>query len=157
MKKFLTFLLISMLLLILGVTTVITRSLTPYNQARKETIDVAQRRSDLVEADEFYWFNGEETYFTVTGTNSEGTSIVVIVQQDGGDIQIFNQEDILTEREAILETMQRVEPKEIMEARIGVYNDQAVWEVSFRQENDTIGYNILSLTSGEWLRTIKNL
>lgn len=157
MKKFLISLLIGMLLLILGATTLVTRSLSPYKQARAETIELAEDRADLVTADEFYWFNGDETFFTITGKNSEGTPIVVIVQQDGGAVQSYNQADTISEHEAIIETYNREDPVKVLEARIGIYKEQPVWEVSFRQENDRIGYMILSLTSGEWIRTIKNI
>lgn len=157
MKKFLISLLIGMLLLILGATTLVTRSLSPYKQARTETIELAEDRADLVTADEFYWFNGDETFFTITGKNSEGTPIVVIVQQDGGAVQSYNQADTISEHEAIIETYNREDPVKVLEARIGIYKEQPVWEVSFRQENDRIGYMILSLTSGEWIRTIKNI
>lgn len=146
-----------MLLFILGVTTVITRSLSPYNQAKAETTELASRRANLAEADEFYWFNGNETYFTITGTDTEGTPVIVIVEQDGGAIEVLNQADTISKQEAIEQTIGREEPQELLEARIGMYNDNPIWEVSFKQENGNIGYAIFSLTSGEWIRTIKNI
>lgn len=157
MKKFLTTLIIVMLLFILGVTTVITRSLSPYNQARAETTELAQRRANLAEADEFYWFNGDETFFTVTGTDNEGTPIIVIVQQANGAIEVINQAEAIPAQEAIEKTRAREEPKKILETRIGMYNDSPVWEVSFKQENGNVGYSVYSLTSGKWVRTIKNI
>src|SRR5690625_5161126 len=157
MKKFLVTLLVTMLFLIFGVTFVLTRSLSPYNQAKAETIELAERRADLVESDVFYWFNGDETFFTITGENSEGTPIVVIVQQDGGAIQVFNQEEVISEREAVAATYNRENPEKILEPRIGMYKNEPVWEVSFRLENGRIGYTVFSLTTGEWLRTIKNI
>lgn len=157
MKKILTTLLIVMLLFILGVTTVVTRSLSPYNQAEAEATTLAQENANLAEADEFYWYNGNETFFTVTGTDTEGTPIIVIVQQDGGAIEVLNQEDTITEGTAIEQTISREEPQEILEARIGMYDQSPIWEVSFKQENGSIGYAMFSLTSGEWVRTIKNI
>lgn len=156
-KKFLTTLLIVMLLFILGVTTVVTRSLSPYNQAEAETTTIAQERANLAETDEFYWYNGNETFFTVTGTDTEGTPIIVIVQQDGGAVEVVNQEEAISEQTAIEQTISREKPREILEARIGMYNGNPIWEVSFKQDNDTLGYAIFSLTSGEWVRTIKNI
>lgn len=146
-----------MLLLILAVTTVITRSLTPFNQAEAETIELASRRADLVEPEDFYWFNGEETFFTVTGMNSQDTPIIVIVQQDGGAIEVVEQSNAITEYEAISQTIERENPDRILEARIGMYANNPIWEVSFRLENGSIGYAMFSLTSGEWVRTIKNI
>ena len=157
MKKVLTSILVIMLVLIFSVTLVLTRSLSPYNQAKAETTELASRRADLRDAEDFYWFNGNETYFTITGSNSEGTPIVVIVQQDGGEIKVLNEEDTISKERAIQLTVQRETPKKILEARIGQYNDTPVWEVSFELENGSIGYATFSLTSGEWVRTVKNI
>lgn len=146
-----------MLLFILSVTTVVTRSLSPYNQAEAETTTLAQERANLAEADDFYWYNGNETFFTVTGTDTEGTPIIVIVEQDGGAIEVLEQEETVSKQTVIEQTISREDPQEILEARIGMYNKNPIWEVSFKQGNDNIGYIIFSLTSGEWVRTIKNI
>lgn len=157
MKKFLNSLLVIMLILIFSVTLILTRSLSPYNQAKAETTEVASRRADLVDVNDFYWFNGTETYFTVTGSNSDGTPIIVIVQQDGGEVKVYNEADTISKNRAIDLTLKREEPRKILEARMGMYNDAPIWEVSFEQENGSIGYAKFSLTSGEWIRTIKNI
>lgn len=157
MKKFLTTLLILMLLFIFSVTFVVTRSLSPYKQAKAETIDVASRRADLKETGDFYWYNGTETYFTITGLNSHQTPIIVIVQQDGGAIEVLNEEDTISKQVAIQQTITREQPNEILQARIGIYKNQPIWEVSFQFENKSIGYSYFSLTTGEWIKTIKNI
>lgn len=157
MKKFLTSVLFIMLLLIFGVTIVLTRSLSPYNQAKAETAQLASQKANLRTAEDFYWFNGNQTYFTITGLNSEGTPIVVIIQQDGGEMKIFNEEDTISKERAIQLTVQRETPHKVLEARIGQYNQSPIWEVSFEQENGSIGYASFSLTSGEWIRTVKNI
>lgn len=157
MKKFLTSVLFIMLLLIFGVTIVLTRSLSPYNQAKAETAQLASQKANLSTAEDFYWFNGNETYFTITGLNSEGTPIVVIIQQDGGEMKIFNEEDTISKERAIQLTVQRETPHKVLEARIGQYKQSPIWEVSFEQENGSIGYASFSLTSGEWIRTVKNI
>lgn len=157
MNKKLGIALVSMLLFIIGVSSLITHSLSPYKQARAETIELAKRRADLTEAEDFYWYNGDETFFTVTGKNSEGSSIIVVVQQDGGAIEVFNQDEVVTKHEVIVATDNRENPKKILEARIGMHKDQPVWEVSFQLENDQTGYSFFSLTSGEWIQTIKNI
>lgn len=146
-----------MLLLILAVTTVITRSLTPFNQAEAETIELASRRADLVETEDFYWYNSDETYFTITGKNSQDTDVIVIVEQDGGAIEVFEQSNTISKYQAIKQTIERENPEKVLEARIGVHAERPVWEVSFRLENGSIGYAMFSLTTGEWIRTIKNI
>lgn len=157
MKKVLTGILVLMLVLVFSVTLILTRSLSPYNQARAEATELASHKADLRDAKDFYWFNGNETYFTITGSNSEGTPIIVIVQQDGGEIKVLNEEDTISKGHVIQLVLQRETPHKILEARIGQYNDAPVWEVSFELENGSIGYATFSLTSGEWVRTVKNI
>lgn len=146
-----------MSLLIVGATLLLNKSLSPLKQAKAETVNLAEKRADLAEANDFYWYNGNDTYFTVTGKNTEGESIIVIVKQADGSIEVLNKNDTLSKTDAIIKVRGLEKPKQILEARIGIHNDLAIWEVSFRQENGKIGYTILSLTSGEWLRTIKNI
>ncbi|MBM6613733.1 DUF5590 domain-containing protein [Desemzia sp. RIT804] len=129
----------------------------PLHKAEDETFAVAKSSAGLTEVDDFYWYNGTETYFTVTGTNQEGEAIVAIVAQDGGATTVFNQADVITESEAIQITKQAANPKEILEARIGMEKGKAIWEVAYKQENGRLGYYVLSLETGEWLKGIENI
>lgn len=146
-----------MSLLIVGVTTVLSKSVSPLKQARAETIDLAERQADLVEADDFYWYNGNETYLTVTGKNSQGEEIIVIVKQEGGATEVIKQEDSFSKNDVIQKVVELENPVRILEARIGIHEKLPVWEISFRQENGRIGFTMFSLKTGEWVRTIKNI
>lgn len=157
MKKTLTTILILMLFFIFSVTFIVTRSLSPYNQAKSESIEIASRRANLEEVDDFYWYNGSETYFSITGINSDNIPIIVIIQQNGGEIDVLKQEDSISKNTVIQETISRENPHKILEARIGKENDKLIWEVSFEQEDGSIGYCMFSLETGEWIRTIKNI
>ena len=146
-----------MSLLIIGVTTVLSKSVSPLKQARAETIELAERDADLIEAEDFYWYNGNETYLTVTGKNNKDEEIIVIVKQEGGSIQVFDQNDTFGKGEAVRKVWELESPVRILEARIGIHDDLPIWEISFRQENGRIGFTMLSLRTGEWIRTIKNI
>lgn len=157
LKKILTYSLIVMSLVIIGASFLLNKSLSPLKQAKAETVKIAETKADLTEPEDFYWYNGNNTYFTVTGKNSESEEIIVIVKQDGGSTEIFNKKDVFPKSKAIAQVRELDKPAHILEARIGIHNDLAIWEISFRQENGKIGYTMLSLTSGEWVRTIKNI
>lgn len=149
--------LILMLAIVVFSVSIYQASSAPFQKAEKEAFSIAQERAGLTNIDEFYWYNGEATYFTLTGTNQDQTPIVVIIAQDGGTTTVFNQEEVVSEEEAIQLTRQAVGPKEILEARIGMEAETAVWEVSYKQENGQLGYYILSLETGEWLKGIENI
>ncbi len=157
LKKFLVSILIFMSLLIIGVTTLLSQSLSPLKQAKAETIEVASKKADLVKAENFYWYNGSDTYFTITGEDSAGEAILVIVKQEGGHIEVLKQEETLSKQEIIAKLSELEAPERILEARIGIHEGMPVWEISYRHDGGRIGYTMFSLTTGEWIRTIKNI
>ena len=106
---------------------------------------------------DFYWYNGTQTYFTVTGLNEENEEIVAIVAQDGGATTVLNKKDLVTEKQAIQLAKKETNAKEVLEARIGIEKDIAVWEVAYKQENGRLGYYVLSLETGEWIKGIENI
>lgn len=129
----------------------------PLHKAEDEAFAVAKSNAGLTKVEDFYWYNGTETYFTVTGTNQENEAVIAIVAQDGGDTTVLNQADIITEAEAVQLTRQAVNPKEILEARIGIEDETPIWEVAYKQENGRLGYYVLSLETGEWIKGIENI
>lgn len=157
LKKVLTYSLVIMTMFIIGASLLLNQSLNPLKQAKAETIKIAETEANLTEAEDFYWYNGNDTYFTITGKNQESEEIIVIVKQEGGSIKTFNTKEVFPKSKAIAQVRERENPAHILEARIGIHNGLAIWEISFRQENGRIGYAMLSLTSGEWVRTIKNI
>lgn len=157
LKKFLTYSLIAMLLFIAAVTSILNKSLGPLKQAKAETVSIAQKEASLAEVDDFFWYNGDETYFTVTGKDKDSKKIIFLLKQAGGSFEVIEQEGSLSKSEAIKKVRELENPEHILEARIGKHKGLAVWEVSFRQENGKIAYTMLSLETGEWLRTIKNI
>lgn len=146
-----------MLLFIVAVTSIVNQSLGPLKQAKAETVAIAQKEASLSEVEDFYWYNGEETYFTVTGKDKDSKKIIVLLKQAGGSFEIIEEEGTFSKSEAIKKVRDLENPAHILEARIGKHKDLAVWEVSFRQDNGKIAYTMLSLETGEWLRTIKNI
>ena len=129
----------------------------PLHKAEDEAFAVAKSSAGIAKVDDFYWYNGTETYFTVTGTNQEDEAVIAIVAQDGGETTVLNQADIITEAEAVQLTRQAVNPKEILEARIGIEEDTPIWEVAYKQENGRLGYYVLTLETGEWIKGIENI
>ena len=41
-------------------------------QAKREAVQMAEKYADLKTVDQFYWFNRDKTYFTVTGESNSG-------------------------------------------------------------------------------------
>lgn len=157
MKKVIIGLVIVMSMLIIGSVYLYSQSIEPYSQAKSDTIAYVSERTTISEIGEFYWFNGEETYFTLTGTNEEGEERIYIVQQQGGQITTLSADDTVTKQEAIQQTKQERQPEKILNARIGILDETPVWEITYRNDNNRLGYYVINLRNGEWIRTIDNI
>lgn len=156
-KKFLIGVIIVLTSFILGVVVIYNRSVSPYNQAEEEALVIAEREAGVNNVDEFYWYNGTETYFTVTGTTENDEELIVIIRQDDGSIVTLPVNETISKNEAIRQVIDEQSPERILQARIGLEGETPVWEVSYRNENGRIGYYTLALENGEWIRTIDNI
>lgn len=157
MKKILTALIVILSVFIIAVLIIFGQSMSPYRAARNNAFEHAEEYADLENLDNFYWYNSEETYYTVTGTNGEGEDIVAIIQKEGGHVEIIPLLETISEYDAVQQALSDLENVEILETRIGKDEDIPVWEISFRNPDDTIGYYLVSLESGEWIKSINNL
>lgn len=113
--------------------------------------------SEIITPEEFYWYNDSETFFAVVGKTEEETELVVLINQDNGETTSIPVEETITKQQAIQRTREARQPAKILEARIGMDNNTPIWEVSYRNENGRLGYYILNLKDGEWLKTIDNI
>ncbi|SFC41829.1 Uncharacterized protein YpmB [Alkalibacterium subtropicum] len=157
MKKVIIGLVLTLSAVIVGAIYLYQSAHAPYAQAEDETITFLSERTDLDQIEDFYWYNGEVTTFTVRGSNEAEEEKLYMVQPEGGAIVTFDAEETVSEQQARRATREAREPKRILNAKIGLMNDTPIWEVTYKNENDRLGYYIIHLQTGEWLRTIDNI
>lgn len=157
MKKVIIGLVLTLSVFIVGSIFIYQRANAPRARAENETITFLTERTDLVKPEHFYWYNGSETTFSIRGFNEEEEEKLYIVRQEGGEITTLNISDTLSEQDAIRQTREAREPKRILDTKVGLMNDTPIWEVTYRNENDRLGYYIIDLQTGEWIRTIDNI
>lgn len=148
---------IILFLLIASSYTIFYRAQQPMIQAQKEAIVIAEKEANIQEVEDFYWYNGSETYFTVAGTDNKDEELYVIIKKSGGSTTILKTAEVVTESEAKSITQADKAPNDILEARLGIENEEPVWEVTYKNENGTIGYYLISALSGKWVRDIENI
>lgn len=130
----------------------------PYFMAKDEAILVAERQEDFHSPDQFYWYNNQETVFSITGKNSNNEDIIVMIRTEGGQSYVFPLEEMISERQAFQIMIDEMDPYQPLQARAGLNSDdEPIWEISFERENGRIGYYYISMRDGSWLRTIDNL
>ena len=144
-------------LMIVSSYTIFYRSQQPILQAEKEATAIAEENANIQKVQDFYWYNGSETYFTLAGIDDNNEELYVIIKKDGGETTILNTAEVITESEAKSITQADKNPERILEARLGMENEEPVWEVTYKNANDTICYYLISAISGKWLKDIENI
>lgn len=157
-KRILWGIILTVILIMLGGYYLIHQSLQPYWQARKETIAIAKEKEDLKSPDQFYWHNGDEATFAITGKNSDDEQIIVVVTGEEAQTTSYLLKNIYPEEEAIQQMIAEIQPEEILESRVAwSEEDGPLWEISFKDKNGRLGYYLVSLIDGLWLKTIDNI
>ncbi|GEK90617.1 cell wall elongation regulator TseB-like domain-containing protein [Alkalibacterium kapii] len=157
MKKVIIGLVLTLSVIIVGAIYVYQTAHAPYAQAEQETITFLKERTDLNDVKDFYWYNGEKTTFTVRGSNESDEEKYYIVKPDGGTVITLDVAETLSEQNARKMATDATDLKRILDAKIGLMEDTPVWEVTYKNENDRLGYYIIDLKTGEWMRSVDNI
>ncbi|MGY3777583.1 cell wall elongation regulator TseB-like domain-containing protein [Isobaculum melis] len=129
----------------------------PKANAEEETIALAKKHADLDTVDDFYWYNGKESYFTVTGKDTSGEAIVVIVAKNNGKMTVLKQSDGITEAQARGVLTHEKAPAKILTTRMGMKDNTPIWEMSYEDENGQLGYYSITFKDGTWVEDVSNI
>ncbi len=140
-------LIVALLLIILFSAIFYIRASRPMRQAKEEAIQLAKEHVDIQRVDQFYWFTREETYFGLVGETEAGKNVVVIIPKTGEKLLVFDEKDGLTQ-EQTRAVVQELAPQErIKKITLGMFNDQVVWEV-MTKGNDELHYYLIDFKDG---------
>lgn len=157
LNKILLIVSVVLILFIVSWSLIFIRSTKPAKQAEKEATELAASYADLQSVDEFFWFNREETYFSLTGRNGEGQAIAVIIPESGNNIKVLNQTDGLTSAQVRAVVLEEYGETTITKTSLGIYQDQPVWEVTTQAADGSFSYYLLSFEKGQEVKVIKNI
>lgn len=126
-------------------------------QAKAETIEIAEKYTDLETIDAFYWFTRGGSSFSLTGTDKQGKEIVVIVPESGDKALVLNQQDGLTEADARSQISQEHPEETIQKATLGLFEEEPAWEIMTKNSEGQLNYYLIKFTDGTEINTINNI
>lgn len=151
-------LILILFVLIVGSYSLFFYAQKPIVQAENEAAMIARDTAGVENVDDFFWYNGTtDSYFTVGGHTEDGRYLYVVIKQNGGQVSIFDAKEIVTEEEAKAILLSVKDDVHIMEARIGIEDEQPFWEVSYQDENGQLAYFLISARTGETIREYQNI
>ncbi|MGX7108560.1 hypothetical protein [Facklamia miroungae] len=150
----LTFIILSIMIALLAV---FMKSQTAYNLAQEEAIALVEYDHQVKKLKDFYWTTTDQATFALNFFDENNQQFYAIIERDGGDIQYYTVDELFTEDEAKSVTASQIENPNIMQARLGLYKSEPVWEMTLKNPNNSITYYLLSAKTGEWIQTISNI
>lgn len=133
------------------------RASRPASTAKREAVALAKKYADMEEVDRFYWFSRKKTYFSLVGKDNKKNNIVVIIPKSGEKVTVYNQSEGLTETQALKKVIDSDHPKTIKKITLGMYNDEAAWEIMTANKNGELSYYLISFKTGKTINIIKNI
>lgn len=156
-RKVVSGLTIILLIVLVALLFIYSQSMGSMVQAQEETVELVSLDHTVEKVNDFYWVTIDESYFTLDFTDENGNQIYAIVTQDGGDIQYYTSQDIISHQDALSITLSENEPTKLLQPRLGMMDNQPVWEISFKADNNTLSYYYINASNGEWIQTIANI
>ncbi|MGF3066308.1 hypothetical protein [Facklamia sp. P12950] len=150
----LTFITLSIMIALLAV---FMKSQTAYNLAQEEAIALVTYDYAVEKVNNFYWTTVDQATFALDFFDENNQQHYAIIEREGGDIHYYSVNELFTEEEAKSVTASQIEEPKIMQARLGLYQSEPVWEMTLKNDNNTITYFLLSAKTGKWIQTISNI
>lgn len=145
------------LILLVSILGVFMQSQARVNQAEEETVSLVEFDYTVDKINKFYWVTTDNTYFSLNFIDEEGAQHFAIVAQDGGDIQYYAENEIISEQDASDIAMNETSSIKIIQTRLGLLENKPVWEVTLKNENNTLTYYYIDASTGLWVKTISNI
>lgn len=157
MKKIIITSIFIILIVLVSGTIIYQKALKPVKTAEEKAVQIAKEETELTKAEDFYLYNGQETYYVVKGKNAKGTNIYVWIPEKEGRIIVRKQSDGVSEKEAVSNLLKEKNPEEIISVRLGMEKNRPLWEIYYRSEGDLINYYYVDFETGKWWKKIENL
>lgn len=145
------------LIILIGLLFLYSQSMNKITQAQEETIELVNLDYSVDKINDFDWVTINESFFTLDFIDNEGVHRYAVVGQEGGDIKYYTDHDIISREDAMSITLSDNELDNLLNARLGLLNDDIVWEISFKSKDDTLSYYYINAVNGEWIQTIANI
>ncbi|MFC6038557.1 DUF5590 domain-containing protein [Paenisporosarcina macmurdoensis] len=160
MKRWIIFISVFILSLSLVISLfVIWKAGQPFSDERDKAELLVLKEEKLKEVSVSEVYNGSNTYVTVSGNDVDGKGKVVFVPITGKDLAIEEVmlKDGISKKQAIDAVQTEFKVKEVLHTKLGWEQDNAVWEITFLNENDKLNYVYLLFEDGKWWKRILNL
>lgn len=158
MKKWLIIASILVLCFIGFVSGAYIKALQPKKEAGDEAFKKAKEEGGLVTMEEFYLYNGQDSYSVIIGKGEKGTKKIVWLPEDKKkEIVVENYKDGKSKKEILSIVNEKLNPQKIISVKLGMEKNVPLWEVTYLDESERFNYDYYDFKTGEWLKYYRSI
>lgn len=160
LKKWVLFIVIFIISLTVIISLLIySQAKAPFDSARKDAETYVLQHNLLAQIQDSYVYNSSTTFHTVLGVNTEGEEKAFFLPEKKTDEAIMevSLKDGITKEQAIELALKNEKDVKLLHAKLGVEEVGPVWEITFINKDNNLGYVYLLFNNGDWWKRISNL
>ncbi|KWW11317.1 hypothetical protein AS888_01945 [Peribacillus simplex] len=158
MKKWLIIASILVLCLIGFVGGAYIKALQPKKEAGNAAFKKAREEAGLRSMDEFYLYNGQDSYSVIIGKGEKGIKKVVWLPEDKKKkIVVEDYKDGKTKKEILSIAKEKLNPEKIISVKLGMEKNVPLWEVTYLDDSERFNYDYYDFKTGEWLKYYRSI
>ncbi|MFD6440900.1 DUF5590 domain-containing protein [Peribacillus sp. NPDC060186] len=158
MKKWLIIASILVLCFIGFVGGAYIKALQPKKEAGNEAFEKAKEEGGLETMEEFYLYNGQDSYSVIIGKGENGTKKIVWLPEDEKkEIVVENYKDGKSKKEILSIVNEKLNPQKIISVKLGMEKNVPLWEVTYLDESERFNYDYYDFKTGEWLKYYRSI
>ncbi|MGE7764782.1 DUF5590 domain-containing protein [Peribacillus sp. NPDC096540] len=158
MKKWLIIASILVLCFIGFVGGAYIKALQPKKEAGNEAFEKAKEEGGLETMEDFYLYNGQDSYSVIIGKGENGAKKVVWLPEDEKkEIVVENYKDGKSKKEILSIVNEKLNPQKIISVKLGMEKNVPLWEVTYLDESERFNYDYYDFKTGEWLKYYRSI
>lgn len=153
MKKWMIVFIIFFGLIVIWGVTIYQGALSPEKTAAKKAIERAEQEVGEIQVNDVEHYYGTKAYHIVQGVTEDGVERVIWVPDEGDTDLIVKKADDGIGLQAVRDQVfQEVNPREIIDIRLGVEEKIPVWEVTYIDQQDRYSYYYMDFEEGIFVK-----
>ncbi|QFT89367.1 hypothetical protein FIU87_11980 [Bacillus sp. THAF10] len=142
------------ILLIWQFSSVYFTAMSPIKEAKEKAEKIAMQEANLQSVEEISTYNGTKAYTIIQGTNSDGESVIVWVNDKQKVVHAALEKNGIAKEEVLnyLETDR--DPQEIISITLAMEKNTPLWEIKFKDTQNQYNLYYIKYENGEYFQRI---
>jgi uncharacterized protein YpmB len=160
MKKWVTFISVFIVTLTLFISLIVLWNAgQPFSNQENIAKQIALSEKKLAQVSGAEVYSGTKSYVTVFGIDENGEDKAVFIPngKKNQPIEEVLLKEGITEEQALKVVEDEFQVQQILHTKLGWEDSNAVWEITFLNENDKLNYVYVLFENGKWWKRILNL